>query len=136
MKRLIGLSLVFCLFCSLVTAQSASVDTKVTTENKCCTSVEACAAKLGISVEECKALCKAGCKDKASCIKSTEACAAKMGGSVAECKKVCTGKMVSAEQEVEETQVASAFAERTTDNEAPKEVKVCADKSKACCKKK
>ena len=135
MKRLIGLSFVFCLFCTLISAQTSTdvVDTKP--EKACCSSIEACAAKMGMTVEECKVLCKEKCKGKASCAQSVEACAAKMGMSVEECKKHCKSKLVSVDEESDQTKVASASAERTIDSESKKEVKACSNKSKKCCKK-
>jgi len=142
MKKFICLSIACFMFCALSFAQEA----KVVESKKECVPTEACAKKMGMTLDECRALCKKQCKSAVastdmnqitrlastetetstkSCCTSIEACAKKMGMSVEECKRLCKDKIAS------EKQVASAVMEN---GEKPKAN--CCKKAAAGCKKK
>ncbi len=137
MKILMSFVSLFLLTASVSFAQTASTGTATKTETKKCTSLEECAKKMGMTVEECKKLCS-----KEGQV-NIEACAKEMGMTKAECKKVCTGtdsamaNQTATSSTEGATQVAAALVESelSKKGEVTTEKKACSAK-KACCKKK
>ena len=154
MKKIINL----CFASFLLTVVAFGQEASTAQVKKACTPTKECAEKMGISLEQCKALCKKTCakststaaattsearlvnttvaSDKASkkCCSSMKECAAKMGMTVEECKAKCKGHGASASTS---TAVASAVMVKSVDVAPTAEPtkKACATK-KACCKKK
>jgi len=103
--------------------EAAAAD--ITKTAKCTPSPE-CAAKMGMTLEECKKLCsKATAECKAKCLKSGDAESATDGDV----------KVAAASFESEIADINSADVE-VAKVESPAKEKVCAKGSKACCKKK
>jgi len=117
---LMSLSMMFLLSVSVCIGQTINETASTTdkTEVKCTPSPE-CAAKMGMTLEECKALC----------LKAT-----------AECKAKCTKEtsVESGESSVDAIKVAAASvsSEATIDDAHTSKEKVCVRGSKKCCKKK
>ncbi len=98
MSKIIGLTMAFLFAATISFAQTASnTSSKTTSKKACCASVEKCAAKMGMTVEECKAKCEktgssasvsegksVGMTTSAGTTKNAKACTAN--------KKTCTSK--------------------------------------------
>ena len=156
MKKLIS----FCFASFLLTVVAFGQEASTEQVKKSCTPTKECAAKKGMTLEQCKAKCtKSSAKtastaatdasdarlvnasmtsDKATkkCCASIEKCAAKKGMTIEECKAKCKGKTAQASTS-SNTAVASAVMAKTTDAEAKtvSKKKACSSK-KACCSKK
>lgn len=152
MKNIIGIALAWVLFSTVSIAQSTASTNETKTN---CIPTKECAAKAGITLEECKKICSSKTSSEASstsvasaslvsntetkknCCASMKECAAKMGMTEAECKAKCNGKSKTAMvDEIGDSKVASAvkvneIEEIPTSNSAAK--KSC---SKTCSKKK
>jgi len=119
-----------------------------------CVPTEACAKKMGMTLEECKAMCTNGklssvaatetetkvaaatltsTKEKKACCSSIEECAKKMGMSIEECKAKCGSSLSQSLTKVAAASLTSEAAD--TETEATTK-KMCSKKSSACCKKK
>lgn len=112
--------------------QTASVEATKTSKKQCVPTQE-CADKMGMTLEECKALCAKVCGSKAA---STVASATKLS-ELAPDKVACGSKTEvsnTTESSVASAIVSSDVADKAADSPASKE-KVCAKSSKACCKK-
>ena len=122
MTKILGLTVAF-LFAGMFMYGQCSKTTKTANAEKTsCTQAEMkkCAAKMGMTLEECKAACSSAMQgsgsssamtsnagvvtktsmeegsQKLSCGMTYEQCAAKMGMTVEECKKVCKANQSSA----------------------------------------
>ena len=160
MKRIISFCFASLLFCVISFAQEASTTTNTHTKKTECVPTKECAAKMGMTLEQCKAKCvKANMGTAAStnneakmvayassdisteapakkCCASLAECAAKMGMTVEECKAKCKGHSAEAMSD-SKTAVAGAVMVNNTEA-APKseKSKKCAKSGKACCAKK
>jgi len=144
---------------SMSFAQSTAA---ASTDVKCKTTKE-CAAKMGLTTEECKKLCKKVCASKTegtasvgsdsqvaaasvsseitedsnskekACTKNLEACAKAHGMTVEECKAKCLKSKCTASSDGE-SKVAAASA--TSELAEDAKAKTCDKSKKACCKKK
>jgi hypothetical protein len=159
MKKMIS----FCfasLFLCVVSFGQESTATANTKKAECVPTKE-CAAKMGMTLEQCKAICSKANKGTAAteinsnansvdfassdaaveapakkCCASVEACAAKMGMTVEECKAKCKGHSAEA-MSGSTTAVASAVMVSNTEEASKSEKpKTCAKAGKACCAKK
>ena len=150
MKKILAIALTWVLFATVSISQT-TVSTKDSKTN--CIPTKECAAKAGMTLEECKKICTAKAdasttsvasasmvadtkEAKKSCCASMKECAAKMGMTEAECKAKCAGKSKTAMTDDQtESKVASAVKvnqiEQVTAEKAP--AKKC---SKTCTKKK
>ena len=155
MKKIISFCFASFLLTVVCFAQEASADAK-----KSCTPTKECAEKMGMTLEQCKALCaKTALAQKENttstnavaavsmetgekaatkkCCSSIEACAAKMGMTVAECKAKCQKMCGDKAKSASTTAVASAvMVSDKTEAPAAKAKTSCAKGKKACCKKK
>ena len=156
MKKFISLCFASFLCCVVAYSQDANVETAPKADKAAtCVPTKECAAKMGISLEECKKICAAKKAEKtastsvqsamvvkedgtaptakAKCC-SIEECAAKLGITVEECK-ARMAKNGCGTEKASTTKVASAVLDR--DAEAPKAKKACCAKAKAtACGKK
>jgi len=150
------LVLVFGILLSGLTAIGQA--TTATTDNKAkkCVTIEECAAKMGMTLEECKTKCQ---KIYAANIASTgtevntetsavsaastttlgsdsdlKTCAAKNGMTLQECKAKCAGLKEGVKVGDQKTKVAAASAKAELANKAS-EKSSCKKGDKKCCKK-
>ncbi len=164
MKKLISLCLASFLLTVVTFGQEATTATSVDGVKKAtCVPTKECAEKMGMTLEQCKALCKKHAdktaadapaesnaqtvamtgnkKGKKACCSSIEACAKKMGMTVEECKARCQKSCSPGAKTASTASVASAVM--VSSKAAPKDEKTakascakkCSKKEKAACKK-
>ena len=118
-------------------AQSANTVTDISKKN--CVPSQECADKMGMTLEECKAVCAKICGSKATTDVSNAD--AKLVSTEGQSKQSCSKSKMTNVSKDGESQVASAIvvsdvseedAKTSTENKA----KTCSKSSKACCKKK
>ncbi len=155
MKSILNICVLIILTTLTISAQSSTV-VNTSPQKAECVPTKECAEKMGMTLEECKAVCEKVCngksalkdksnasnvnlvtiastKEKTSCCSTIEECAKKMGMTVEECKASC-GSFTQANS----TKVASASLESETTNTKDKSAapKTCAKTSAKCCSKK
>lgn len=126
-----------------------------TSKSDKCIPTKECAAKMGMTVAECKAQCKKMCAAKGTASETSVAsagssaelgleqtaetklieCAKKSGMSVAECKAKCKGAEKTSSVEAETTKVAAASVEAVVESTSVDGKMNCKKGAKKCCKK-
>lgn len=139
MKKLIGICFAICLFATLGMAQTTASTNA--TAKKSCTPTKECAAKMGMTLAECKKVCtgNAGANGEtkvASAIVDIDDAATSTDPKKSkECAKKCTGKKVASAKDNKETQVASAVVTKEIEAKSTNK-KECSKTCKKTCTKK